>query len=302
MSGLDFAAAKALPLSSIVGATVKLRRAGREMVACCPFHPEKSASFTVNDDKGFYHCFGCGAHGDAADFIAAVEGVDLREALARIGAGDLPQMRSPPVPSVPDRDTVQAARVIWRSAGPIGGTASERYLRGRGISCSIPPTFRHAQLAYGSGGDRLPCMVALVTGDDGALSGIQRTYLTDAGTKAKVPTPKLSLGRVSGGAIRLAPVAAEVVVCEGAEDGLSLQQELGRAVWVAAGASMLAGMRFPPAVRSIVIGADNDVAGEREAAKAAAVFTERGLRVRIMRPPEGFKDFNETLTMGRAAA
>ena len=93
-------------------------------------------------------------------------------------------------------------------------------------------------------------------------SGIQRTFLNEAGTgKAAVPKPKLSLGRVRGGAIQLAPAAAELIVCEGLEDGLTLQQECSRAVWVAAGASMLPGMELPPVVRQVTIGADGDEAG-----------------------------------------
>ncbi|NWP89527.1 DNA primase, partial [Escherichia coli] len=51
-------------LSGLIAKTVKLQKAGREFRACCPFHNEKTPSFYVNDDKGFYHCFGCGAHGD----------------------------------------------------------------------------------------------------------------------------------------------------------------------------------------------------------------------------------------------
>ncbi|MDB5490724.1 MAG: dnaG [Micavibrio sp.] len=56
-------------LSEVVGRSVKLTRAGREFKGCCPFHNEKSPSFYVNDDKQFYHCFGCGAHGDVIGFI-----------------------------------------------------------------------------------------------------------------------------------------------------------------------------------------------------------------------------------------
>lgn len=52
-------------LSGLIGRAVKLQRAGREFKGLCPFHSEKTGSFTVNEDKGFYHCFGCGAHGDA---------------------------------------------------------------------------------------------------------------------------------------------------------------------------------------------------------------------------------------------
>ena len=57
-----------LPLSAFIGQHVPVQRAGREFKACCPFHKEKTASFTINDVKGFYHCFGCGAHGDVISF------------------------------------------------------------------------------------------------------------------------------------------------------------------------------------------------------------------------------------------
>ena len=56
-------------LSAVIAPSVKLIKAGREFKACCPFHNEKTPSFTVNDEKGFYHCFGCGAHGDAIRFL-----------------------------------------------------------------------------------------------------------------------------------------------------------------------------------------------------------------------------------------
>ena len=56
-----------LTLSEVIGRRVKLTRAGREFKGCCPFHREKSPSFYVNDDKQFFHCFGCGKGGDADD-------------------------------------------------------------------------------------------------------------------------------------------------------------------------------------------------------------------------------------------
>jgi len=58
-----------LTLSDVVGRSVRLTRAGREFKGCCPFHNEKTPSFYVNDDKQFYHCFGCGAHGDVIGFV-----------------------------------------------------------------------------------------------------------------------------------------------------------------------------------------------------------------------------------------
>ncbi len=68
-------------LSEIIGRRVDLRRHGREYTACCPFHTEKTPSFTVNDEKGFYHCFGCAAHGDAVVFLMEYERLNYKEAI-----------------------------------------------------------------------------------------------------------------------------------------------------------------------------------------------------------------------------
>ena len=108
-------------------------------------------------------------------------------------------------------------------------------------------------------------------------------------------TPKLSLGRIAGNAIRLGAPANEIIITEGLEDALSVQQELGKVTWASAGASMMSKMVFPLSVRSAVIGQDNDPAGEREAVKAAVAFAERGVSVRVMRPTAPYKDWNEQL-------
>lgn len=285
---------------SLVGvaqqAGVKLRKAGSEWKACCPFHSDRSPSFTIFDGGRRFQCFGCGASGDVLDFVQRAHSVGLREAAEMVGRGSVPALSIAPVEHTEvERDTVAEAVAIWRGAGPIKGTVAETYLRRRGLKLILPESLRFARLRYGHSGPTHPCLVALVAGADNMPTGIQRTYLEESGGKAKVSKPKLSLGRVSGGSIRLAPCAAMLTVCEGLEDGLSLQQELGRAVWVAAGASMMPNMRFPAGVRDVVIGADGDEAGEREARKAAAAFTERGIKSRIIRPLEGFKDFNAEL-------
>src|SRR5690242_20895066 len=67
-------------LSALIGRTTKLQKAGREFRACCPFHNEKSPSFYVNDDKAFYHCFGCGAHGDAIRWMTDQRGLPFMDA------------------------------------------------------------------------------------------------------------------------------------------------------------------------------------------------------------------------------
>src|SRR5688572_28374447 len=71
-------------LSGLIGKSVKLQRAGREWKACCPFHQEKTPSFTINDDKGFYHCFGCGAHGDAIRYLTEAQGLPFMDAVKEL--------------------------------------------------------------------------------------------------------------------------------------------------------------------------------------------------------------------------
>ncbi len=73
-------------LSAVIAPSVKLIRAGREFKACCPFHQEKTPSFTVNDDKHFYHCFGCGAHGDAIRFLTDARGLPFMDAVKELAS------------------------------------------------------------------------------------------------------------------------------------------------------------------------------------------------------------------------
>src|SRR5204862_6829786 len=72
-------------LSDIVGRKVSLKcRSGAEYAGLCPFHNEKSPSFTVNDKKGFFHCFGCGVHGDVVSFVMKSEGLSSPESVEKL--------------------------------------------------------------------------------------------------------------------------------------------------------------------------------------------------------------------------
>ena len=84
-----------LPLIEIVARHVRLTRRGREHLGLCPFHQEKTPSFTVSEAKGFYHCFGCGQHGNAIDFVMALEGLDFGQAIARLRRADRPAGAAP---------------------------------------------------------------------------------------------------------------------------------------------------------------------------------------------------------------
>lgn len=92
----------------VINSRVPLKKAGREYKACCPFHNEKTPSFTVSPSKQFYHCFGCGQHGSALSFLMAYEHLDFVEAiesLANTLGLDVPREQGKP------QNKVEAARV-----------------------------------------------------------------------------------------------------------------------------------------------------------------------------------------------
>jgi DNA primase len=302
------------PLSGVASkAGVKLHKAGNELKACCPFHADRTPSFTIYADDRRAHCFGCGWSGDVLDFVQQAYGVKLLAAIEMLDGGALRELEQQRAPAKPKADMRPVAQRIVNGSVPIEGTPAAVYLRSRGITMDLPHTLRFARLAppkiegngllAANGPGLLPTLVAIVTNPAGELVGLQRTYLTEDGRKAatkvtdtdRKPKVKYSLGNVVGGAIQIGPPSASMLVTEGLEDGLTLAQALGRSVWVAAGTSMMPQMTFAAVTRSIVIGADGDEAGEAAAGKAAAAFANIGLATRIMRPTRGYKDFNAEL-------
>jgi DNA primase len=71
-------------VSEVVGKKVRLKLRGKEFVGLCPFHSEKSPSFIVNDQKGFYHCFGCAADGDIVKFLMSAESLNYKDAIIKL--------------------------------------------------------------------------------------------------------------------------------------------------------------------------------------------------------------------------
>src|SRR4051794_17526530 len=129
-------------LSTLVGRTVKLTKAGREWKACCPFHNEKTPSFYVNDDKGFWHCFGCGVHGDAIRWLTDQRGLPFMDAVK-----ELAEAAGMEVPAADPRAQERAERAVglheamaaaqaWfeEQLGGIEGAEARAYLQKRGIS------------------------------------------------------------------------------------------------------------------------------------------------------------------------
>ncbi len=139
-----------LPVSEVVGRRVKLKRAGREWKGLSPFQQEKSPSFTVNDQKGFYHDFSSGKHGDIISFLMETEGVGFTEAVERLAS-----MAGVPLPAVtPDaarheqrRKTLHdvmelSAKFFADTLASRGGAKARGYLADRAISPATQLQFR----------------------------------------------------------------------------------------------------------------------------------------------------------------
>lgn len=292
-------------LSEIVGRRVKLSRGKNDWKGLCPFHTEKTPSFVVNDRKGVFHCFGCGAHGDALDWWQQIEGVSFSDAVERLRKEAGSQLTTIKVEIVPeDMTTVRRqanARAIWDGSRPLYGTIAERYLReSRRIKRELPDCLRfHPGLRVdASEPGELPAMVAAVTDLTGSIVAIQRTFLTPDGSgKAMVDRPKRALGLVGQGAVCRGPAGPLLGLAEGIETGLAAMELFHVPVWCALG-SNLARVRLPPVVQIVAILADRGSAGESAADKACAVFRAQGRKVAVRFAACG-EDFNDELRARR---
>lgn len=310
MSSDDFAALKArIRLSDHVRLRVKLARKGPDWFGCCPFHPEKSASFTVNDAKGFFHCFGCNAHGDILDWLQKGEGLSFNDARDRLRneAGSAPIRDEPKrlARSELDEDArrkQREGRAIWKAAQTISGTIAEAYLRGpRCIRLERLPDalrFHPALQPDPRNAETFPAMIAGVTNGGGELVAIQRTFLAPDGSgKAAISASKRSLGPVGLGCVKLGASSAILGVAEGVETALSAMELFRLPVWCALG-SNLARIELPKPVRQVVIFADRGRVGELAAWKARQVYRSQGRKVAV-RFPEIGDDFNDELRARR---
>ena len=144
-----------LPVSEVVGRRVKLKKAGREWKGLSPFNKEKTPSFTVSDDKGFYHDFSSGKHGNIFDFMMETEGVSFPEAVERLAemAGVPLPAYSPEAEAREERrktlhDIVEmAAKFFETTLAARGGARGRGYLADRGLASATQLKFR---LGYAS--------------------------------------------------------------------------------------------------------------------------------------------------------
>jgi len=163
----------------IIERRVPLKKAGREFQARCPFHDEKTPSFTVSPQKQFYHCFGCGAHGSAIGFLMNYEGlefVDAVEELARFAGLEVPrEASSRPRPSAGLFDVLEAASTFYQQQLKENPEAVA-YLKQRGLSGEIARDFG---IGYApSGWDTL---IKQAGGDEKRLEALRKVGLTSRG-------------------------------------------------------------------------------------------------------------------------
>jgi DNA primase len=140
----------------VVDKSVPLKKAGANYSACCPFHNEKSPSFTVSPTKQFYHCFGCGAHGTAVGFLMEYQGLSFVESineLARMVGMSVPQEARDPDKPAPKvvvglQDALQQAAQYYKAELKKSDRAIE-YLKSRGLSGQVAAKF---QVGYAPAG------------------------------------------------------------------------------------------------------------------------------------------------------
>src|SRR5437667_6188945 len=139
-----------VPLADLVGRRLRLVRKGREHSGLCPFHNEKTPSFYVVEDKGFFHCFGCGAHGDAIGFVMRADNLDFIEAVEKL-AGEagiaVPQQ------TLQERERAQRQKTLLEALAAAadfyetqlwsrGGSRGLEYLTARGLDEATIRRFR----------------------------------------------------------------------------------------------------------------------------------------------------------------
>lgn len=130
----------------VIQARLPLKKAGREYMACCPFHGEKTPSFTVSPTKQFYHCFGCGAHGSAISFLMEYEHLDYTEAieaLARLLGIEVPRestaksMPSAQKAKLTDLYSLLGEAAKWYAHCLTQAPEAQAYLQQRGLSTAV---------------------------------------------------------------------------------------------------------------------------------------------------------------------
>ncbi|WP_265449736.1 DNA primase, partial [Aeromonas salmonicida] len=175
----------------LIDSRVRLKKAGKNYQACCPFHNEKSPSFTVSQEKQFYHCFGCGAHGNAIGFVMEYDGLEFPDAIEELAS--MHGMQVPREQSIGGSSNSQPAvsKDLYELMNQIArfyesnlksAPLAVEYLKGRGLTGEVvkrfnigyaPADWDQVRRRFGASRDHEQLLVSggmLITRDSGAGS------------------------------------------------------------------------------------------------------------------------------------
>jgi len=297
----------------------------------CPCHGSKDGFRLYPDaaQTGGGFCNLSGGFKNGISLLMWTNGWDFQQTAEAISShlglagGAIPTIKPIPKPErIPEKDwevEKQRLQAIWDATESDNGRIA-KYLQHRGLNIAVPTTLRlHSKLAYIHVGPyvQFPCMIARIT-RGGEMVGIFRTWLDEAGPgKADVSQPKKSwkcVDKLNGGAIELfrAEPGKPLVLCEGIETAMGINQMLELPTWACTSARLLEEVEVPEDIFEIIIAGDLDRNGKGQ--KAAEQLAQRlhaeGKQVKVALPPgplpEGLKGLdwldalNESLEVAHA--
>lgn len=270
--------------------------------------PRKEGSCTIHlggQYAGWGFDYATGEHAGPIDLIAHATGLSdaaLFDEAARIAGVADPAACRLAERARPDH-SLEIARLI-DGAGPLAGTAGERYLTARGLfDPGSPDLLFHPDLPDFDGRRGWPGLIALPRLSDGSRAeGIHRTFLLEDG-RAKAPPGKKMLGSVKDAVVRLFPFPEDghIGIAEGMETALAAHALFGTPVWAALSADGMARFQWPEGIRHVTIFADDGDAGRQAAATLSDRLNNADVPNSIVRPLHG-DDFNDDLIKGAQAA
>jgi len=305
----------------VLGIAPTTRRAGE-----LRFHADGKLRVRVSGARaGRWTNFAEGTRGDMIDLYMSRTGASKREAIAYakhfLGIPDHgPAPAALPAPDLADAERkdaeerakrLRAAAGIWRRAQPMG-EAQRGYLAGRGITLDLPPTVARGRAIPVADlpkmgidpamcdGRPLDAIVLAATDADEEIRAVQQILLQD-GRKARVPNVKRTNGVLGGVSVKLAPAGPTVVLAEGPETGMSVQQATGLPTWITLGVSNYTSAPIPAETREVLIAADLEDAGNGIAAalQAADHWERQGKEAGLLLPADPASDakidFNDVL-------